>query len=143
MNKWLRYSLVAILIMILVLIRLNQESLFYDPLLHYFKSNYDKTNFLEIDVAKHLFSVSIRYWINTFLSVGIIYLLFEKKKYIKISGIVFLVGWLIFLPLYYLFIDTQFEYSLMIGFYVRRFLIQPIIGIILILALFYLEKIRK
>lgn len=143
MNKWVKYSLIGGLIIGLVLIRLNQELLFYDPLLHYFKSNYNRINPLEINIPKHLFSITVRYWMNAILSIGIIYLLFEKKKYIKITTIIFLIGWLIFLPIYYLFIDTEFEYSLMIGFYIRRFLIQPIIGIILILALFYLEKIRK
>lgn len=142
MNKWLRYSIAGILTIGLILIRLNEESLFYDPLLYYFKNSYEVT-LLEIDITKHLISVTIRYGINTLLSIGIIYMLFNKKSYIKISGIVFLIGWVIFLPIYYLFINTEFEYSLMIGFYIRRFLIQPIIGIILILALFYLEKIKR
>ncbi|MFV0530494.1 MAG: exosortase F system-associated membrane protein [Flavobacteriales bacterium] len=142
MNKWLRYSIAGILTIGLILIRLNEESLFYDPLLYYFKNSYEVT-LLEIDITKHLISVTIRYGINTLLSIGIIYMLFNKKNYIKISGIVFLIGWVIFLPIYYLFINTEFEYSLMIGFYIRRFLIQPIIGIILILALFYLEKIKR
>ncbi len=141
MNKWIRYSIIGVLLIGLILVRLNQEFLFYDPLLHYFKGNfYNKTNFLEMDTTKHLVSITIRYWVNAVLSIGIIYVLFDKKKYIKTSGIVFLIGWLVFLPIYYIFIETEFEYSLMIGFYVRRFLIQPIIGIILILALFYLEK---
>lgn len=143
MSKKLQYSLLGILILGLILIRLNQEHLFYDPLLHFFKSSHNKTNLLEIHIPKHLMSVTFRYLINTFLSLGIIYILFKNKKYIKISGIVFFVGWLIFLPIYYIFLDTEFEYSLMIGFYVRRFLIQPIIGIVLILALFYLEKTQK
>ncbi len=141
MSKGVRYSIIGVLIILMVVIRLNEHRLFYDPLLYFFKNSH--IDLTKIDLSKHLVSVSVRYWLNAVLSTGIIYVLFNKKQYIKISGIVFFIAWIIFLPVYALFIETDFEYSLMVGFYIRRFLIQPIIGIILILALFYVEKIKK
>lgn len=141
MNKVVRYSSIGVLLTLMVLIRLNEQYLFYDPLLNFFKNK--QTYSIEVDSFKHLCSISVRYWLNALLSLGIIYLVFNKKQYIKISGVVFFIAWIIFLLTYYGFMKTHFEYSLMIGFYIRRFLIQPIIGIILILALFYVEKIKK
>jgi len=139
-NKLLKYILLIILVSGLIMVRVYQEDLFYDPLLYFFEQNDNQSYLLNLNVNKHLVSITFRYAINTTLSMGIIYLLFGKKSYLKVSAIIFLLGWLIFLPLYYYFIHTRFTYSLMIGFYVRRFLIQPMMGIILTLAFFYLKK---
>ncbi len=140
MNKLLRYLLLIILVSGLIMVRVYQIDLFYDPLLYFFEQNDQPSYLSNLNIPKHLISISLRYAINAILSIGIIYLLFEKKSYLKASSIIFLIGWLIFLPLYYYFIHTGFTYSLMLGFYIRRFLIQPIMGIILTLAFFYLKK---
>ena len=139
-NKLLKYFLFVILVLGLIMVRVYQKDLFYDPLLYFFEQNNQPGYLLNLNIPKHLVSITFRYAINTTLSMGIIYLLFMKKSYLKASSIIFLLGWLIFLPLYYYFIHTRFNYSLMIGFYVRRFLIQPVMGIILTLAFFYLKK---
>ncbi len=141
MNNILRFTIIGFLILFMILIRLNQELLFYDPILYFFKN--EEVFKFQFDIEKHLISVSFRYFLNSLLSIGIIYFLFLNRRYIKLSALVFSVFLVIFLPIYFLFILDEFEYSQMLGFYIRRFLIQPIMGIILILALFYLEKVKK
>lgn len=143
MNKWLRYSIAAVLVSCLVLVRGLETQLFYDPFLAYFKSDFYHADFPDYDLGKIILHILFRYFLNLLLSVLIIGLIFWRKDYMKFTVFIWLGFLLIFLPLYIYFIETEFNLGVNYGFYVRRFLIHPVLLLILIPAFFYHQQISK
>ncbi|MXV38867.1 exosortase F system-associated protein [Flavobacteriaceae bacterium Ap0902] len=135
--KILRWFIVALFILGLILVRKFQTELFYDPLLEYFHQDFLNIDFPHIDVAKHFGSIALRYFINSLLSLGIIWFIFLDKKVVKFSAIILAFFFFIFLAPYYYFIATEFSQFYTAGFYVRRLLIQPVMLLILIPAIWY------
>lgn len=143
MNKWLRYLLVAVLIFCLILIRKYENSLFHDPFLAYFKGDFYNSVFPQYDLSKVTLNILFRYFLNSLISLIIIWFLFWNLKYVKFSSIVLGVFSIILLPIYIYFIENEFNLGENIGFYVRRFLIQPLLLLILIPAFFYHQQKLK
>ncbi len=136
MNKVIRYILVFFLIVALVLVRAFQNELFYDPFINYFKSDYLHLSFPKYKTTKLILFTFLRYFINTIISVAIIYLIYQKKHLsftLKFYGALFLILLLLF------FVALQFSSNYLFLFYVRRFLIQPIFVLLLIPAFYYQE----
>ncbi len=143
MNKWLRYVLAAVLVFGLILVRKFETELFYDPFLAYFKSDFYKAQFPQYDLYKTILHVVLRYALNSLISVLIIGAIFWNRKYVKYSILLLLGFLIILLPLYIYSIETQFSMGENIGFYIRRFLIQPYLLLILIPAFFYHQQKSK
>lgn len=135
MNKWLRYSLVVVLVIALVLVRKFETTLFYDPFLEYFHGRIERAYYPEYDLWKVVLNVMYRYLLNSLISLLIIGLVFNKKSYVKFSAYVYVVFLLLLLPIYIYLVEHYFELGNNIGFYVRRFLIQPLLLLILLPAL--------
>lgn len=135
MSKWIRYSLIALLIVLLVLVRRYESVLFYDPFLKYFHGHLGKTFYPEYDLIKVIISVCFRYIINAAISLGIIWLIYNNKGFVKFSLLVLLTFFVALLPLYIYLVQHYFELGNNFGFYVRRFLIQPVLLLILVPAL--------
>lgn len=140
MNALLRYSLILLLIFGLILIRAFEDSLFYDPFLAFFKSDFNNANTPHYNDFKLLTNHLFRFGLNSLLSLSIIYLLFLKKSYIQFSAIVLLVGFIFSLIGYWYCLKSDFYLGYNVGFTIRRVLIQPIILLILIPALFFHHK---
>lgn len=140
MNKWLRYGLAAVLIFGLILVRKFETELFYDPFLAYFKSDFYNSEFPQYDLGKLILNILFRYFLNLLLSVLIIGLIFWRKDYMKYTAYIWLGFLAVFLPLYVYFIETHFSLGENYGFYIRRFLIQPVLLLILIPAFFYHQQ---
>ena len=142
MSKILTYILVIILIAMLVIIRAFEDELFYDPYLLFFKNDYLDMDSPRREVAKLVFFTSLRYLMNSILSLGIIYLIFKEKSIIKFSFLIFGIAYICFLIpfLYFVINPRQEDYYLF--FNVRRFLIQPIILLLLLPALYY-HKLKR
>ncbi|MGB6084488.1 exosortase F system-associated membrane protein [Moheibacter sp.] len=142
MNKWIRYTLAAVLIFGLILVRKYEDNLFYDPFLAFFKGDFLNKEFPEYDLVRISIHIIFRYVLNSILSLGIIGLLFWSWKYVKFTALVLLGFLLILLPLYLFMIESEFSIGENLGFYIRRFLIQPMVLLILIPA-FYYQKFLK
>ncbi|TCK67282.1 exosortase F-associated protein [Winogradskyella wandonensis] len=142
MSKTPSYIIAAILIVLLVLVRAFEDVLFYDPYLLFFENDYLYIDSPRREVAKLVFFTSLRYLINTLLSLGIIYCAFKDKQMIKFSIIIYAVAYLCFLVpfLYFVINPRQEDYYLF--FNVRRFLIQPILLLLLLPALYYYKLKR-
>lgn len=142
MSRFLTYSVAFILIVLLVLVRTFENQLFYDPYLLFFQNDYLYIDSPRREVAKLLFFTSLRYLINTLLSLGIIYCVFKDKQMIKFSALIFGFAYVCFLVpfLYFVINPRQEDYYLF--FNVRRFLIQPLILILLLPALYYYKLKR-
>ncbi len=135
--------LITILIILLISVRVFQYSLFYDPFLLYFKNSYlSHTELPDINWIKMTLSLILRYVINTFISLTIIYILFKNKNIIKFSLAIYGISFLVLISIYYYYISINFESGYLAAFYVRRFLIQPLFLLLLVPAFYYQSKIQ-
>jgi exosortase F-associated protein len=142
MNKWLKWTIVAGLFVLLILIRLFESQLFYDPLLKFFKQDYLYQKVPEADFAKLMINTAFRFLLNTIISLTILYVVFQEKGIVKFSVFVYALAFLILFPwMVWLIANASPESNYNILFYVRRFLIQPII-LLLLLPAFYYHKYK-
>lgn len=138
--KILRWVIVALLVLGLILVRKFETQWFYDPLLAYFHQDFLNIDFPTIDVPRHLLSIGLRYTLNSILSLGIIWFIFLDLKVLKFSALVLVAFFFFFLIPYYYFIASEFSTFYTAGFYVRRILIQPMMLLILVPAIWYWKK---
>ena len=137
--------LTAPFLLALVLVRVFENDMFYDPFIKYFHSSayHTQGNFPEFSWLKHLFSIAFRYSINTILSLIIIFLLFRDKQTLSFSAVLFLIQFLLLIIVYSIMLGNEFAWGYLSAFYVRRFLLQPILLILLVPALFYQKNVVK
>lgn len=140
MNKILSVFLIGLLFIALLLIRAYEKSLFYDPLLRYFEGDYKSLPIPEMENIKLYLNVFYRFLLNTAVSIGIIWLIFKDKEVLKLSLILFAAVFIILFSVFLIIISTaNAETSPWALFYVRRFLIHPIL-LLLLLPAFYFQK---
>ena len=137
LNHKLRIAFTIPILLLLVLIRAYEDSLFYDPFLDYFKADYFNLPLPEIDGLKLFFGLAFRYFLNTVLSLGIIYILFKDISAIKFSIILYTVFFVMLIIALYVVIYSFGEIDKMVLFYIRRFLIQPIFLLLFLPAFYY------
>lgn len=142
MSKIATYSIAFVLLVLLVLVRAFEDELFYDPYLLFFKNDYLYIDSPRREVAKLVFYTSLRFLINSILSLGIIFCFFKDKSILKFSTVIYGIAYVCFLLpfLYFVINPRQEDYYLF--FNVRRFLIQPLILILLLPALYY-HKLKR
>ncbi|MDH7911401.1 exosortase F system-associated protein [Winogradskyella sp. SYSU M77433] len=142
MHKALRFILIGVLLLLLVFIRAFEDVLFYDPYLTFFENDYLHMDSPRREVVKLVLNTTLRFVLNSIISLGILYLVFRDKGILKFSVIIFSVAYiLLIIPfLYFVINPKQEDYYLF--FNIRRFLIQPILFILLLPA-FYYHKIHR
>ena len=142
MHKVLNYLLVGILFLLLVAIRAFEDVLFYDPYLTFFENDYLYIDSPRREVAKLILNTTLRYVLNTMISLGILYFVFKDKGVIRFSMFIFFLAYaLLMIPFSYFVINPKQE-DYYLFFNIRRFLIQPIILIILLPAFYYQKQKR-
>jgi exosortase F-associated protein len=142
LNHKVRILLATSLVLLLALIRAYEDVLFYDPFLNYFKTDYHNLPLPEIENVSLLFGLLFRYFLNTIVSLSIIYVVFKDIEAVKFASILYLVFFVI-LVIAFFFVFSYFgEANKMTLFYIRRFLIQPIF-LLLFLPAFYYQKQNK
>jgi len=141
-NHKVRIALAMLFILLLVLIRAYEDNLFYDPFLNYFKSNYYTLPLPKIENLQLFFGLFFRYFLNTALSLAIIYALFKDIDAIKFASILYLLFFIILVIAFFFILFYNGETNKMGLFYVRRFLIQPLF-LLLFLPAFYYQKQKK
>lgn len=129
------------LILLLILIRAFEETLFYDPFLSYFKDEYAHLPFPQINIVKLFFSLGIRFYLNSMISLFLLYVLFKDTKIVKFTAFLYMVLGSI-LMISFIFTLTFFPNEKMTLFYIRRFLIQPIFILLFIPAFYYQKQIK-
>ena len=129
---------VTVLILLLVAIRGFENELFYDPFLNFFKGAYTSKAIPEVLEWKLYLSLFIRYFLNTILSLFVIHSLFKNKEFFNVALFLYVIFFIILLLL---LIGTIhfFSEKLMLLFYIRRFLIQPIF-LLLFIPGFYFQQ---
>ena len=142
MSKPLKYILLFILFGLLILIRFFEEDLFYDPYLTFFQNDYLYLDSPRREVVKLVGFTVLRYVLNTIISLGILYVVFKDKSIIKFSSVVYGISLAVLLMLFLYFVVNPKQEEYYLFFNIRRFLIQPLI-LILLLPAFYYHKLTK
>ncbi|AWK04086.1 exosortase F system-associated protein [Flavobacterium crocinum] len=141
-NK-LQIFIAVIVILCFALVRSLETQLFYDPFLNYFKGDFANKPFPKFDSLKLFFGLFFRYFLNSVLSLLLIYVLFQNRDILKFSFIVY--GFFLVLLLGAFFIILEFfPDSVWLLFYVRRFVIQPVLVLLFIPGFYYqLQQSKK
>ncbi|WP_449257576.1 exosortase F system-associated membrane protein [Christiangramia antarctica] len=138
-----RVILISILVIMLVAIRFFENSLFYDPLINFFRSDYLLHIIPPMDMAELMLNLTFRFIMNTFICLAIIYIAFQNINILKFSVILYAVLYLLGVVAFiFLVLNIEREHYLAL-FYVRRFLIHPLFILILIPAFYYYHLSRK
>lgn len=147
LNK-LKENKLKILVTVLVvlgfaLIRTYEKQLFYDPFLVYFKADFHSIPYPEVQAFKLFWLLFVRYFLNSALSLLLIYTLFQDRDIFKFSLIVYTFFLVLLLAVFYIILYFFPDGSWLL-FYVRRFIIQPILVLLFIPGFYYqLQKAKK
>ena len=137
-NK-LRVCAAVIIIVLLAAVRAFEDALFYDPFLIYFKTDFTGMSVPHYDsVLLHL-NLLFRFVLNSFLSLLLIFIIFKNFEQLKLASLLY-VGFAIVLLSAFWVVVTYFPDSKMTLFYLRRFLIQPLL-LLLFIPAFYFQQL--
>lgn len=142
MIKITKYILLLFLFGLLILIRWFENDLFYDPYLSFFKNDYLYIDSPRREIAKLVAYTTWRYLLNTLISLWVLYVFFRDKSILKFSVLIYVIAFIVLILFFLFFVVNPRQEDYYIFFNIRRFLIQPIILIILFPA-FYYHKIRS
>ena len=131
------------LVLLLVLIRVFEDRLFYDPFLSYFKSEYSHLPLPPINFFKLFFSLGMRFYLNSVISLFLLYVLFKDTQIVKFSALLYMVLGSILMISFVFVLNFFGEDNKMTLFYIRRFLIQPIFILLFIPAFYYQKQTKK
>ncbi|WP_166384429.1 MULTISPECIES: exosortase F system-associated membrane protein [unclassified Polaribacter] len=143
MSKYLKIVLIFLLFVLLIAVRAFQTNLFYDPLIMYFKNDYLYTGIQNIVAWKLVINMLFRYIINSVISLGIIWVLFERKDYLKFASYFLMIAFVILIILFVFLLKDNFKSGYLLPFYIRRFLIHPLFLLILLPAFYYQKMSNK
>ncbi len=142
MHKVAKYILLFGLVLMLILIRFFEDVLFYDPYLTFFQNDYLYIDSPRREVLKLVGFTTLRYVLNALISLAILFLVFRDKSIIKFSVIIYAIAFVLLMMVYLYFVVNPRQEDYYLFFNVRRFLIQPII-LILLLPAFYYHKLKN
>lgn len=141
MNKSIRFFILFVILIGIISVRIFQDNLFFDPYLKFFENKlaFENTALNEKSYEIMLY-ISLRYLLNSFLTLLFIYFLFLQKAFVSSSFFVLLLVFVVLFPVYYYFVMVDFREHTLVGFYVRRIMIQPIVLLLLVPSFYYLKK---
>ena len=140
MRKQFRVLVFVILVLLLVLIRFYEQELFYDPYLTFFKNDYLYIDSPRQETLKLVLFTTLRYVLNAIISLGILHVLFKDKSIIKFSTFIYVLAFFVLICLFLYFVINPRQEDYYLFFNVRRFLIQPVIVLLLIPAFYYYKQ---
>ena len=129
--------LILALFGMLVLIRVFENELFYDPYLVFFQNDYLYLDNPRREVFALTVSTTIRYLLNSGISLAILYLFYQDFSIVKFSGLLYAVAYVILISLFLYFVINPRQEDYYLFFNLRRFLIQPIFLLFLLPAFYY------
>ena len=132
-----------LLILLLVLIRVFENTLFYDPLLEYFKTENSHLAFPQINIFKLFFSMGMRFYLNSVISLFLLYVIFKDTQIVKFTAFIYMILGSVLMISFIFTLNFFGEENKMTLFYIRRFLIQPIFILLFIPAFYSQKQIKK
>ena len=137
--KILNWVLATIAIFGLISVRMVEDQIFYDPFQAFFHLANKHVPFPDFNWMPLILNYLFRFGLNLILSAAVIYFIFKNKKWTLQAVVLMLIVFAITFPLYLYCIYTKFDIGYLFSFYMRRFVIQPLI-LLLIIPLFYYRK---
>ncbi|MDR9401440.1 MAG: exosortase F system-associated protein, partial [Psychroflexus sp.] len=142
MEKGIKISAIIFTVLGLISIRMYEVDLFYDPFIQFYNAYYHDLKPPQVDFSALVLNISARYWLNSILSIGLIYVLFRKRSVFRFSLFFYVSAFVVLLIIFWI-ININLKPDLYLTFfYVRRFLIQPIF-ILLLLPAFYYQRLNR
>lgn len=141
MHKFITAILLFVLVALLVLIRFYEGELFYDPYLTFFQNDYLYIDSPRREIAKLVGFTALRYVLNTSISLAILFVVFKDKSILKFSILIYVLAFFVLMVFYLYFVINPRQEDYYLFFNIRRFLIQPVI-LILLLPAFYYHRIK-
>jgi len=134
---------VIFLVLLLALIRSFEDQLFYDPFLNFFKGDFFNSKLPALDHFKLAGSMTLRYLLNTIISLGILYVIFKQPDLIKFAGFLYILFFILLIMSFFAIVYFYSPDKSMTLFYVRRFIIQPIFLLLFLPAFYYQDQFLK
>lgn len=135
-------AIIGLLVGLLIAVRAFEDTLFYDPFIDYFKGNYANAPFPVVSPVKLFLSIGFRFYLNSIISIGILHVIFKDAKITKFSIFLYgLFGTVLMIAFFFMMVKLG-ESNKLYLFYVRRFLIQPVL-LLLFVPAFYFQKKAK
>ena len=117
---------------LLILIRTFENELFYDPYLKFFENDYLYIDNPRREIFKLTLFTTLRYVLNSIISLGVIFMFFSDKSIVKFSAFIYAVAFVILIGLFLYFVINPNQDDYYIFFNIRRFLIQPLLLLLLV-----------
>lgn len=130
--------MVVIGILGLIGVRMVETRLFYDPFLYYFH-RMGEIPMPVVEWPKLIGSHLLRFALNLLFSLVVVHFMFKNKTWTMQAAVLITLVFVITFPLYLFAVYTDFKIGFLFSFYIRRFVIQPLI-LLLIIPLFYYRK---
>jgi exosortase F-associated protein len=127
------------LVVFFALIRNYQHVLFYDPLLDYFEYDYLYKDYPFYEPAKLYGHLIFRYVLNSLVSLTMLNVLFKNTSYFKFAIVLYVGALALLLFLFFIAINFTTYENYQFLFYIRRFIIQPLL-VLLFIPAFYFQK---
>lgn len=138
-SQGLKLVLAVGLLLCFVLVRFYEHSLFYDPFLAYFKSDFNQRPLPDFETFRLVLSLVFRYGLNMLISLLLIYLIFKDRMMIQFSVFLYFIAFVFLIMSFFLVIHFYGSQNNFLLFYIRRFLIQPLF-VLLFIPAFYFQK---
>ena len=126
LNNKIKIFVLFLLVLVLASIRIFEESLFYDPYLHYFKSDFTNFPLPVVDKLSLFLSLVFRYSLNSIVSIAFIQIAFNDINFTKFASVLYGILFVILIIVFYVVLVFFADENKMELFYIRRFLIQPL-----------------
>ena len=139
MKNKINWFLVLAGIFGLIGVRFFEDKLFYDPFLNYFHEADKQAVFPNFIWSKLILNYLFRFLLNLIFSAIVVQGFFQNRKWTLQAVVLILIVFAIAFPIYLYCISTKFQIGYLFSFYIRRFVIQPLI-LLLIIPMFYYRK---
>ena len=139
-SRFISFIAVGFLLLLIVAVRYFETTVFPEPLHDYFHDGFQA---MPIPAGYNVIILAVtalRYLVNTILSIGIIWFIFKKTGFVKAALWVYLFAFLLLFSAMALCLINGGDALKMVLFYVRRFLIHPLLLLILIAGFYYLRN---
>ncbi len=137
MSKTVKILLIGFLFFLLILVRFFAQNFLYDPFILYFKHDYLNQPVPEFNSYRLFLNMLIRYTVNTLISLAIIWVAFEKKRYFRFSVKFYVIAFIFLSFAFFSILNGELKQGYLLAFYLRRFIIHPMFVLILLPAFYF------
>jgi exosortase F-associated protein len=141
-NK-LTIVLIIVALILLICVRVFETELFYDPFISFYKSEYFHKPLPSFELSRLLTNLVFRFSINALLSLSILYFLFTDITILKVSAYLYLGIGVVLVMVFSCYLVCYNSPDYLVLFYIRRFLIQPVLLVLFVPAFYYQKKLTN